>query len=362
MFSFFKKSSREAEPLLGKQSPPQQPSEGLIKKLNPNNNSVISNALTTVTELAYLIPFAGISSNFVKGMSVRLNPLLVTSSYVLGNSFMQGIMSKLVTVEDPSHNNILSKLRYFARSLTFGLVDLSARGVLTHEFAHSLMMKQFYGEFGNITIVPNEYFGLCLSGYTNYPKTDLSDMGAKFGEKNSDLLISASGMMGDTTLGIILAIIGNLIPERFQQLRYHLLTMAYMNMASPIQYSLYSYSVDCTNNEGYDPCKLKNNGISPLILILVPLAVAFLIQTSFIIAKSCRKSKSDSKAEEIPDEVVKSSQTSSSLFHHSTSDNDYDKPDDLKNENSNKESDDDKTDDLNNNNNETFKKKLKTTV
>lgn len=291
--------------------------------LAPNSHVLITKFLENIRSYAYSTVPAASRAKWIRNMLVST---LLEAGIVLGSTygsyhFMEDLddegknpfivaslglfLNFLLRTPNMPMKKPLSDAIRIARSFLFTHIDSMTRYTLFHEGGHALMAKALFKNPNPKITLDSTYFGVG-GGKTSYVgSSGLSELGEKFGQDTSGILVTAAGAgegMIESYLGLIVA---QLIPDNFSEIKTHLRFGVLMHLMRNLSYALSAYD-DCTSS--HDFCNMdKKADLSPYAAMLFMVGTLLLLQlglsiTTRLIGCAKRKLCTNSITEEVDEE------------------------------------------------------------
>ncbi len=248
-----------------------------LENYEDQKESIKKIAIDSLKELAISLSFTSVTCLFVATSAIPTMLALAIGTVAL-NTILRTtrLYMELKLSNEPfnpeSQELIISALflKRLVPFIIFSLLDLTTRGLLTHEAGHAFAaLALFQNAKPSIEILP-------FSGVTKMSFQSLSKLGNFFGRRNSELLVSAAGPLVGTLLAMSDLSVAHVVKDSNPELNTQLKMSAICNVAGS---ALYALSALWDRTSGHDFVHLWKIGqIHPIASVVCIIAVPILYQ------------------------------------------------------------------------------------
>lgn len=164
--------------------------------------------------------------------------------------------------------------------VTFSIVDMNTRNLVTHEAGHALAaMAMYKNAHPKITITQTFPFN---EGYTEWRNRELSALGQSVGPKNANIACVAGG----TGLSILFSTIALGLSHKYRkshpELSRYFLVSAITSFMHHILYALSAFWASA-KDRGHDFLQLWNAGIHPIFPIVTMTVIPIIVRGAILV-------------------------------------------------------------------------------
>lgn len=247
-------------------------------KYNEGKNEAIKKiAFDSLKELALSLCFTSVTCLFVASSAIPTMLIIAVGTVALNTifRFSRFYMEVKLCQEplNPESKELIITALFLKRLvpfILFSLLDLTTRGILTHEAGHS---------FAALALFQNSKPSIEISAFSGVTKMffqALSPLGTFFGRRNSELLVSAAGPLAGTLLALFDLSVAHVVKESNPELNTQLKMSAICNVAG---HALYAISALWDRTSGHDFVHLWKIGqIHPIASVVCIIAIPILFQ------------------------------------------------------------------------------------
>lgn len=274
-----------------------QPNEELplladTQQVVPMSSILKSSLLQTLPEAAVAIVAAGISEHFAENDMLWIyHPAVCSAIYVVANFANRLIDNKFFQTNTKVLDDVIQYALKNTRSATFALMTSTTVADLVHESGHAFADMVLYRDSHPQVVLKSGFF--TRAAYTTFDSNQLSDIGHKLGQKNSEAIVYAAGTAVNILFYSLVSVFAHALPERFNEAKYSLQMAALYDVIVHFSYAISAYFVDDKTN---DFIELDKRGVPPAAAAAVIAGYYLLLQLMvFGIKKCCSTKENDAR-------------------------------------------------------------------
>jgi len=270
-------------------------------------------------ETPFVLGLTGFATTYLNHLDTFIpwyrNPLLYSSMYTSINLISRIVMNTDLCIKKtfclPNNPKTERAMKIqgarLCRSVLFALAN-DPINIVTHEGGHSLTALAVYEN-----AQPKIYLkgGLFMpdGGYTRISSNKLSALGETIGTNNSAILFNANGSTADMVGALFKLMCAQIVSNKFPEIALYLRVDVFLIVMKDILYALAAYdNSNCYDNykpKTSDFCSLKEEGISPALMVAAMAGLMLIVQLGLSLT-SCLVSRSschnEAKVEELKEE------------------------------------------------------------
>jgi len=248
-----------------------------LRNNEKKNESIKKIATDSLKELALSLCFTSVTCLFVATSAIPTMLIIAVGTVALNtilriSRFYMEVKLCNEPLNPESKELIITALflKRLVPFILFSWIDLTTRGILTHEAGHSFAaLALFKNARPSIEILP-------FSGVTKMSLQALSPLGTFFGRRNSELLVSAAGPLAGTFLALFDLSVAHVVKDSNPELNTQLKMSAICNIAG---HAIYAISAFWDRTRGHDFVHLWKIGqIHPIASVVCIIAIPILFQ------------------------------------------------------------------------------------